>query len=367
MTEPGNSPRRMLLLTGGLLGVFTSKTATSLVRYCPGEVVGVIDFLCAGGRLEQIIGCGEGVPVFADAKSALDAIDANVLVIGVAPVGGGLPEEWRRDILVALKAGLDVLAGLHVMLGEDEEFARAAASSGARIFDVRRPPDGIPVSRMRAADVPAFRVLTVGTDCSSGKMVTSLELTRAARDGGLDARFVATGQTGIMIAGKGIAVDRVISDFTAGAAERLALEDGDADILFIEGQGSLVHPGYSGVTLSLMQGAAPHAMVLCHVAGRTEIDKYERHVPLPSLPDMIALSEHAMRHVFPSRVVAVCLNTFGMSVEKARRGVDRAAAETALPATDVIRFGAEPVFKAVKEAYDAFSARRPQTDTPAPV
>jgi len=347
--------RRMLLLTGGRLGVFTSKTATSLVRYCRDEVVGIIDSAHAGGRTEEIIGCGAGIPIFASACEAVTRVSANMIVVGVAPVGGGLDAEWRADILAALEAGLDVMAGLHVMLGEDEEFAAAAKASGARIFDVRKPPDGLPVAQMRALDARAFRVLTVGTDCSSGKMVTALELARLGREGGLDARFVATGQTGIMIAGKGIAVDRVVSDFTAGAAERLVLEDADADMLVIEGQGSLAHPGYSGVTLSLLHGSAPHALVMCHVPTRAKVSSFEREVNLLSLPEMIALCEHSAGAVYPSRVAGVALNTFSMSQTEARRAVENAEKETGLPATDCIRFGAGRLFDAVKEMYDEVS------------
>jgi len=347
--------RRMLLLTGGLLGVFTSKTATSLVRYCGDEVVGIIDSKHAGGRTEEIIGCGAGIPIFATAAEAMNKVSANMIVVGVAPVGGGLAAQWRADIVEALEAGLDLLAGLHVMLGEDAELAAVARASGARIFDVRKPPGGLPVAQMHALEAPAFRVLTVGTDCSSGKMVTALELARMGGEAGLDARFVATGQTGIMIAGRGIAVDRVISDFTAGAAERLVLEDADADMLFVEGQGSLAHPGYSGVTLSLLHGSAPHALVMCHVATRAAVRNFAREVSLLSLPEMIALCEHAAGPVYPSRVAGIALNTFGMAETDARRAVEKAEDETGLPATDVVRFGAGPLFDAVKEMYDEVS------------
>ncbi len=347
--------RRMLLFSGGLLGVFLSKTATSLVRYCGDEVVGVLDEEHEGGRLEEIIGCGEGIPIFGTFDKALAQSKPDTFVVGVAPVGGGLIPKWRADILKALDAGLDVVAGLHVMLAEDEEFARAAGKSGARIFDVRKAPDDLPVAMMHARESRAFRVLTVGTDCSSGKMVTALELGRLGREAGLDARFVATGQTGIMIAGRGIAVDRVISDFTAGAAERLVIDDADADILFIEGQGSLIHPGYSGVTLSLMHGSLPDAMVMCHVAARQRVAKYGPDVSLPPLAEMIEIYENAMRPVFESRVVAVSLNTYGMDQKQARRAVDEAAGQTGLPATDCVRFGAEAIFEAVREMHDEVS------------
>lgn len=342
-------------MTGGRLGVFTSKTATSIVRYCRDEVVGIIDSTHAGADLEGIIGIGGGLPIFASVHDALGSVEADTLAIGVAPVGGALAPDWRGDVLAALEGALDVVAGLHVMLADDDEFAAAAAASGASIFDVRKPPDGLPVAEMRAAGVKAFRVLTVGTDCQSGKMVTALELAGAGVEAGFDSRFVATGQTGIMIAGRGIAVDRVISDFAAGAAEVLVIEDGDADVLFVEGQGSLVHPGYSGVTLSLMHGCLPQAMVLCHTAGRTSVANYEREVKLPTLRETAALYEHAMRAVWPCRVVAVALNTFRMSDDDAAEAVESANLATGLPSGDVIRFGAGAIFEAVMEVCDEVS------------
>jgi uncharacterized NAD-dependent epimerase/dehydratase family protein len=346
----------MLLLTEGHLGIFSSKTAASLIRYCPDEVAGVVDSHFAGRCAGEILGIGDGVPIFANVKDALLA-RPDTLVIGVAPVGGGLEPAWRAIVLDALRAGLNIVAGLHVALGSDGELAAAAKASGVRIFDVRESPPDIPVATMRATEVRAFRVLTIGTDCNSGKMVAALELTRAAREAGLDARFIATGQTGIMISGKGIAIDHVVSDFTAGAAERIVLDDGDADIVFIEGQGSIVHPGYSGVTLSLMHGSLPHAMVLVHAAGRRVVRKFPREVKLPTLSEMIESSESLMRPIFPSRVVAVALNTLGLSDEDARRALVDAERETGLPAGDVIRNGCGPVWNRVKEAYDEASHR----------
>lgn len=341
----------MALLTEGHLGVFTSKTAVCLVRYCRDEVVAVIDSKYAGQRLEDVIGIGRGVPLVASVREAL-AERPDTLVIGVAPTGGRLADAWRQGVLDALRAGVTVVAGLHVDLADDPEFAAAARSSGARIVDVRKSPEDLPIGTMKAADARAFRVLTVGTDSNTGKMVAALELTLAARAAGLDARFVATGQTGIMIAGKGIAIDHVVSDFLAGAVERMVVEDSDADVLFIEGQGSLVHPGFSGVTLGLMHGALPQVMVLVHVVSRDKVRSCPREVRLPSLADMIELSELVMKPIFPSKVVAIALNTVGLADEDARRAVEETERATGLPTGDVIRFGAGPIFDAVKEAYD---------------
>jgi len=346
--------RRMLLLTEGHFGVYSSKTAVSIIRYCRDEVAGVLDSKVAGRRIEEMIGFGEGVPIFATLKEAL-SVKPTEIVVGVAPVGGGLEGVWRERVKEALLAGISVISGLHVMIGEDAELSAIAARTGARIYDFRKSPENLPIAGMKAMETKAFRVLMIGTDCCSGKMVTALELTAAARAAGLDARFLATGQTGIMIAGKGIAIDHTVSDFTAGAAEKLVLDDGDADVVFVEGQGSLIHPGYSGVTLSLMHGTLPQAMVLCHVHKRRFVQGFPRDVKLPALPEMIELSERAMKPIFPSKVVGISLNTLGLSDADARKAVDKAAAATGLPATDVIRFGVAPLFNAVREVMNEAS------------
>jgi uncharacterized NAD-dependent epimerase/dehydratase family protein len=196
-------------------------------------------------------------------------------------------------------------------------------------------------------------VLTVGSDCAIGKKTVAVELEREARRRGLKSVFVPTGQTGIAIAGWGIAVDAVVSDFLAGAAERLVVEGAarGGKLLFVEGQGSLVHPAYSGVTLGLVHGAVPHAYVLCHKAGATVVEGYPDH-PLPELPDLVALYERSSLPARPATVAAIALNTADLSEEDARRAVDETRAETGLPADDPVRFGAGPLLEAVLERLD---------------
>jgi uncharacterized NAD-dependent epimerase/dehydratase family protein len=286
------------------------------------------------------------VPVVGSVSEAVK-LGSNVLVIGVAPFGGALTAEWRAALLEAIEAGMHVEAGLHTVLSDDPELSAAAAAAGVELRDLRAAPLGLSVPA-GPAQRPAARVVhTVGSDCAIGKMSVTLELDAAARERGLESAFVATGQTGIAIAGWGIAVDHVISDFIAGAASRLVAEGASrAPLLFVEGQGALGHPAYSGVTLGLLHGSLPDALVLCHRAGTTFIEDYPE-TPIPSLPALIASYEGAIGWVRPARVVAIALNTRGLDDDTARAEIARATEETGLPATDPVRFGAEPILEAV--------------------
>jgi uncharacterized NAD-dependent epimerase/dehydratase family protein len=337
--------RRMLLMTEGRLGVFDSKTATCLLRYCASEVVGIVDSHCIGVRTSEILGVDRDVPVVARVSDAL-YLNPDCLVIGIAPQGGALTGVWRDHVLDAIHEGLNVISGLHAMLNDDPEMASAARAKGVKIWDVRRPPADISIASARALETRALRILTVGTDCNLGKMVTAYELTRALQARGLDACFVPTGQTGIIIAGWGIAIDRVVSDFTAGAVERLVLEQADRDILVIEGQGSLLHPAYSGVTLSLLHGSLPDGIILCHQPRRTRMRG--NNLPIAPLSTHIELCRMLADSFHLTQLIGVSLNGFGISDEELRREVDRVQSETGLPTTDVIRFGPDLLAGAIE-------------------
>lgn len=338
--------RRMIILTEGHLGVFESKTATSVIRYRSEEVVAVLDSTCTGKKLEEFIGVGKGIPIVGSVNEALK-FKPTALLIGIAPPGGALPMEWRRYIVDAINCGLDVISGLHTYIGEDPEFAKLASGKKVTISDVRKPPENLPIGTGKAKDVFATKILTVGTDCNIGKMVTSIEITRLAKEQGINACFVATGQTGIMIEGSGIAVDRVIADFIAGAAEQMVLERAHYDLLLIEGQGSLNHPAYSGVTLGLLHGSVPDGLILCHQPGRTSIRRY--HFPIPPLSELINMYESISRPVHPCKVLGISLNCYGLSNHEARKSVDETEAETNLPTTDPIMFGPDKLLKAIQE------------------
>jgi len=277
------------------------------------------------------------------------------VMVGIAPAGGRLPEEWRAWLRSAIDKKLEIWSGLHTFIGDDPELGPLAKARGVRIFDARKPPPNLPIADGRAAEVAALVVLAVGSDCNVGKMTAQLQLRDALVQRGHRTSFVATGQTGIFIEGWGIAVDAVVADFIAGAAEQLVLQAAkDNDIVLVEGQGSLIHPGYSGVTLGLLHGSCPDALILCHQVTRDYIGDYhgrEPWVKIPSYPELIDIHERAAQPVHPTKVIGISLNTYDMDEHAAREAVAKAAEETGLPATDPVRFDATPLVDAiVKEA-----------------
>jgi uncharacterized NAD-dependent epimerase/dehydratase family protein len=345
---------RYLILAEGHFGPLTSKTANSAIRYLPERVAGVLDSRHAGRTVGEVLGFGGGIPVLASLEEGLGR-GATALLVGIAPQGGRLPEEWRPVLRGAMEAGLHVVSGLHVHLSDDPELARVAAEHGVRIHDLRKPPAEIPVSRGRAREVEALVVHTVGTDCNIGKMTAALQLRDALRGRGTRVGFAATGQTGILIEGWGIAVDAVVADFIGGAAEHLVLAAAPGnDVVLVEGQGSLVHPGYSGVTLGLLHGSMPDAMILCHQPSRTcpyGGNGAYTWMRLPSVSEMIRLNEQAIAPLRESRVIGVSLNTWDLSDAEARDAIARTEDETGLPATDPVRFDPAPLTDAVLAAH----------------
>ncbi|MFC7046854.1 DUF1611 domain-containing protein [Halobacteriaceae archaeon GCM10025711] len=318
-----------------------AKTAVGVLRYADYDVVGVLDRENAGKRVAEFLPDVQDAPIF---ESMADAPDADALVIGIAPIGGGFDDTWRDDVTTAIEDGCDVISGLHYFLQDDDEFAALADEHGVDLWDVRKPDDDLTVSQGVADQVDAEVVLTVGTDCSVGKMTVSYELMRAAQERGESAAFIPTGQTGIMIEGWGNPIDRVISDFTAGAVEEMILEKGDEyDYLFVEGQGSIVHPAYSAVTLGILHGAMPDKLVLCHKTGRDAIHGYESF-DLPPLADYVDLYEDLAAPVHEAEIVAGALNTYDVADdEAARAAVEEYAADLGVPATDPVRFDADEV------------------------
>ena len=334
----------MLIMTEGYAKTYSAKAATGVIRYCCDDVVGILDSQHAGGDMGAVFGVGVGLPVVSDVASALP-LGPKTLLLGVAPIGGALPDGWRRHIIDALNAGLDVVGGLHHFLSDDPELAALAARKGRTIHDLRRPCENIPVASNLAGRMDARRVLTVGSDGCVGKMFTSIDVAEELVRRGCDADFVATGQIGIMISGRGVPVDHVVSDFMAGAVEQELLGREKHEVFIIEGQGSIHHPGFSGVTLALMHGAAPDAMIFCHSATReTQIGG----IRIPPVNEQIALHEELCRHTHPSKVIGISLNCSGLDTENARAAVDRIQDETSLPATDPVKFGAGPLADAVE-------------------
>jgi D-glutamate N-acetyltransferase len=333
--------RYLVLAEGRALDPHYGKTARGVVLYGPDPVTAVVDSLSAGAELE-------GVPIVASVEEGLSLEPRpTTALVGVALAGGRLPPEWSVLLRQVLEAGLDLESGMHEFLSDDAELAELASRHGGEIRDLRKPPDDLSVSTGANLEHDATVVLTVGSDCAIGKKSVAIELDREARSQGLASVFVPTGQTGIAIAGWGIAVDAVVADFLAGAAERLVVEGARrGDLLFVEGQGSIVHPQFSGVTLGLYHGSAPHALVLCHLAGATEIDGVPGHA-IPSLSALVELYEALALPARPATVAAIALNTHGHSDAEAKRFIQAAEEETGLPAHDPVRFGPGPLLQAV--------------------
>ena len=337
---------RYLILADGLFGPETSKTANACIRYTPDHVVGVIDSRHAGRTSQQILGFGGDIPVVATLDDGL-ARGPNALLIGIAPPGGQIPAEWVQLVRRAIENKLEIWSGLHSFLGDIPELAEAAREHGVTIHDLRRPPAKITVANGRVRSVDATVVLTVGTDCNIGKMTTQLQLLGALRDKGIRTSFAATGQTGILIEGRGISVDAVVADFISGAAEKLVLDcAAESDLVLVEGQGSIIHPSYSGVTYGLLHGSLPHAQVMCAQPSRKAINRCD-WVKIPPLPDFIRLSETVAAPLRPAPVIAVALNTYDLDDDTARRTIAQVERETGLPTTDVVRYDPAPVADAI--------------------
>jgi uncharacterized NAD-dependent epimerase/dehydratase family protein len=337
-------PRRILVLGEGFShDPHYGKTMRGIIRYGPDPVVAILD----SGRAGE---AHEGIPVVGRVEDAL-RFGPTVAVVGVATQGGRFPPAWRELLKSSIANGLHVESGLHEFISEDPELSELAGRHGVRLRDLRRPPTDLSVPTGANFEVDAKIVLTVGSDCAIGKKTVAVELDLEARRRGLESVFVPTGQTGIAIAGWGIAVDAVISDFLAGAAEWLVVEGArrGGELLFVEGQGSLVHPAYSGVTLGLVHGSAPHFFVLCHKAGATEVEGFPGH-PLPRLPELVELHERISLPARPATVAAIAVNTAGLDDEAAREAIADAAAETGLPVDDPVRFGAGRLVDAVTAA-----------------
>ncbi len=325
-----------------------AKTAVGVLRYADYDVVAVLDREIAeadpDARVADYLDGVQDAPIVGRTD---EAPEFDALVIGIAPIGGGLDESWRPDIEAALDRGADVISGLHYFLSEDADLARRAEANGCDLWDVRNPPSDLTVAEGVARELDARIVLTVGTDCSTGKMTTTRELYEAAREQGIDAAFIPTGQTGIMIENWGIPIDRTVSDFTAGAVERMCVERAaEADVLFVEGQGSIIHPAYSAVTCGILHGAQPDALVMCHEAGREAIHGYEEY-PIPDPAHVAGLYEQLAEPVAPTEVVGGALNTRSLGDGEARRAIQAYAETIDAPAVDPVRGDAGDLLESI--------------------
>ncbi len=338
--------RVAILLHGGIRGT-QGKTGLTMLRYSDAAIAAVIDRESAGESLVELTGISRPVPIVASVAVALDYAP-DVLVIGIALLGGALPTDWQQDVQQAVAAGMSIVNGLHTPLNRDPTL-QALLRPGQWIWDVRQEPPGLKVGSGQARLLSCLRILTVGTDMSVGKMSTSLELNQAALERGLRSRFLASGQAGMMISGSGVPLDAIRVDFAAGAVEQLVMEAShNVDMVQIEGQGSLLHPA-STATLPLLRGSQPTHLILVHRAGQTHI-RNAPHVQIPPLRAVVQLYETiaAAAGAFASaRVAAIALNTGHLSPGEAQQSIEQTQQETNLPCTDPVRFGADRLLDAI--------------------
>ncbi|MBM5806797.1 MAG: DUF1611 domain-containing protein [Cyanobacteria bacterium M_surface_10_m2_179] len=348
----------LVLLQHGGIDNLSGKTGLAMLRYRHGPIVAVIDPAHAGGDLRAITGIERSVPVVADMAAAL-VYGPAVAVVGLAPSGGRLPAEMRADVVAALRAGVSLASGLHSRLADDPEFAAVPLAPGQWIWDLRQEPADLEVATARCAQLPCRRLLAVGSDMAVGKMSACLELLAAAQRRGLEARFVGTGQAGILISGQGVALDAVRVDYAGGAVEAAVLAAaqgaGPEALVLVEGQGSLAHPG-STATLPLLRGSQPTDLLLVHRAGQTHVRTRPGAEPvaIPPLPELIAACEALAALGRPDglrpRVRAIALNTALLEGSAAATEAERLAAATGLPVLDPVRQGADQLLAAVLAA-----------------
>ncbi|MDX2098156.1 MAG: DUF1611 domain-containing protein [Leptolyngbyaceae cyanobacterium bins.59] len=337
--------RIAILLHEGVKGLH-GKTGLSVLRYSEASVVAVIDRDTAGCSLPELTGISRSVPIVASVQEAL-AYEPDVLLIGIAPSGGVLPEMGWQEVKQAIDAGLSIVNGLHTFMATHPDVPPVKDQQW--IWDVRREPSGLTVGRGQARSLDCLRVLTVGTDMAVGKMSTSLELNRTAQQRGLRSKFIATGQTGLMLGETGVALDAVRVDFASGAIEKFVMEFGpDHDILHIEGQGSLMNPA-STATLPLLRGSQPTHLILVHRAGQTQIRSFPDFT-IPPLPEVIRVYEtvaSAGGTFAPVRIVAIALNTGHLEEDEAQMAIEQVQITTGLPCTDPIRYDANLLLDAI--------------------
>ncbi|MDD8017809.1 MAG: DUF1611 domain-containing protein [Bacteroidota bacterium] len=337
---------RILALAEGRFSPLKSKTANGAIIYLPNQVVAVVDSTKSGSTAQQVLGYGGAIPVVPSIEEGLK-FQPDTLLIGIAPSGGRLPDEWRTWIKAAMRHKMNILSGLHTILSDDDEFVQIAKENGVTITDWRKIPEEYEVvSKGNYRTRKAKTILTVGVDCNIGKMTTMLQVYNEFLKRGLKSDFIGTGQTGIMISGKGIAVDAVISDYIAGSIEKcIDASNGEGyKYIFVEGQGALTHQGYSGVTLGLMHGTMPDAMIMCVQPMRTH-DDYG--LPIPDLNRLIKLHEETINVFRPTKVVGIGINSIGLTDAESKAEAKKLEDKTGLPAIDAFRFGGEKLAEAL--------------------
>ena len=334
---------RLVILAHDTLVGFGGKTARGVYFYSPHDIVAIVDRKHAGMNASQLFPGRRDVPIYRNIMEVPE--DYDTLIVGSAPIGGKLPKDWREEIKFAIREGKTIVSGLHDFLSEDDEFRKLAEEYGAKIWDVRKPPENLRVADGSGRGAPT--VLVVGTDCSVGKMVTAIELHKEALNRGMSSAFVATGQTGIMVGcDEGYVIDRIAGDFMAGAVEEMVNRVKDREIIFVEGQGDLVHPAYSGVTLAILHGSYAKKIILAHDPTRKGHMEYEEF-PIIPLEKSIELYEKLAEPISGGKVVGISIDGENITLEEIERYKEKIESELGLPAEDVLRFGVEEFFDRV--------------------
>lgn len=343
--------RKIVILAEKKFGPLTSKMANGAIRYLHDEVVAVIDSSNAGKTADDVLGFGGEIPVYGTLDESLRH-NPNTLLIGISPPGGKFPSAWYPLVIKAIQNKLHIISGLHEMLGEIAEFKVLAEKYRVKISDLRKSKKADILARGIASKFRSKTILTVGTHGNVGKMTATIEMVKEMQERGKSADWLATGQIGILLKGKGIPVDSIKGDFISGNVEAsIAAIDGNYEYIFIEGQGSIQHLGYSSVALGLLHGSLPDAMILCH---RTDIGISDYGVNTNNMTEIIRLHEDMLSFVKPSKVIGICVNTYNLSNDKSMELIKEIKDKTGLPVTDPIKFGVKNLVDGILKYFSTY-------------
>ena len=333
-----NKNNKVIVFAQDSFGGESAKTAIGFIRYGLCETLGIVDRKLTGKKASDIVSNLKPVPIFGSIEEAKrTSPEADTLLVGIATAGGEFPKDWLGDIEKAMNLKLNIVNGLHDFLSDIQEIKTLALKHGVFVWDVRKINKKFSIANARLLDYPTCIILTVGTDGAIGKMTVAIELTKAAKKQGVKAKFIATGQTGMMISGEGVPVDAIVSDFASGAVEQEIVKacDEGFNFAFVEGQGSILHPAWSGVTLALLHGSLPHKLILCHKANREYLKNTK--IKIESLNQFIRLYEEMSLPVRKAKVVGIGLNTDGLNASETDYAIKKAEDQTALPVCDVVK------------------------------
>jgi uncharacterized NAD-dependent epimerase/dehydratase family protein len=350
----------IIILVEGGFDILEAKTAIGVIKYSNRfNVLYIIDSITSGKTSFDVIGVGKNIPIVSSIEIAIQMakesnINIDALLLGTAPKGGVLPILWRDIIICAMKNGLNIINPLHKLFNDDIEFKQFSTEYSVTMWDVRKPTIENRVANMETNNIKANLILTVGTDCNVGKMTTAIQIKDNLKMKGYNSVFVPTGQTGILIEGWGTAIDAVVADFVSGACEALVLKASTIannynDFIIIEGQGSLIHPGYSGASISLLHGTLPDALILCHHCSRKQVRRYT--IPIPPLNEYIHIHNSITKNIKKCPIIAISLNTHGLNHEDALTEIERVSNETGLPTTDPVRYDSDIITKAIDDYF----------------